>query len=406
MKTKNIVPIIVLAQFFCSSSWFAVNAIIEDLIKEIGVATSFIADATIAVQFGFIIGTLSFAIFSIADRFSPSKVFFVSSLFVCLFNMMLSVQNIGVTAILCTRFFCGFFLAGIYPVGMKIAADHREKNLGLSLGYLVGALVLGTSFPHLLKGLAWGFQWQYVIYCTSTITFIGGLAVFILVPDGPFKHAAHKIAFRKIFDGFKNADFKAAALGYFGHMWELYSFWAFVPLMLQTYAHLHGIQNFNISLLSFLIIASGSIACILSGMLSSYFGAKKMALWSLSFSGLCCLLSPVFFMIGSSYIFVAFLIFWGMVVIADSPVFSSLVAQYAPLGSKGTSLTFVNCIGFSITILSIQIIKYTIEAFNYFGYILLALGPILGLLWAYYSKKQQETKQNKISEVLLQEEKE
>ena len=141
-------------------------------------------------------------------------------------------------------------------------------------------------------------------------------------------------------------------------MWELYAFWAFVPVMLQTYVSLHSDSRINIPLYSFLIISSGSIACVLSGYLSQKFGVKQMALVALSLSGLCCLLSPLLFMTDSIELFVVFLMFWGMVVIADSPMFSTLVAQNTTGELKGTALTIVNCIGFGITIISIQVLSF------------------------------------------------
>lgn len=380
MKSSKILLVIVIAQFFCSSSWFAVNAVIGDVIKQTDASSSFLAFATTAIQFGFIVGTLSFALFSVADRFSPSKVFFVSSICVSLFNLVLLLPLISQAQILASRFVVGFFLAGIYPVGMKIAADYFEKGLGKSLGFLVGALVLGTAFPHLLKSFSLGIAWQSVIYGTSILTILGGFLLLFLVKDGPYKKSAQKLKFSALFDGFKSKDFRAAAFGYFGHMWELYTFWAFVPFMLQTQAELNQIQDLNIALLSFLVIASGSIACIMGGFLSTIFGEKKMASLFLLSSLLCCLLSPLFLFVGSTSLLMVFLIFWGMVVIADSPLFSTLVARFAPVASKGTALTLVNCIGFSITIFSIQFLHFFKDIINpQFSYTLLALGPIFGL---------------------------
>ena len=164
-------------------------------------------------------------------------------------------------------------------------------------------------------------------------------------------------------------------------MWELYTFWAFVPLMLIQYQQYHKMENLTISLLSFLIIASGSIACVLGGFLSQSFGVKRMATLALSLSGLCCIVSPIVFLFSTLPVFVSFLFFWGMVVVADSPLFSTLVAQNAPQETRGTSLTIVNCIGFTITIVSIQSLQlmFTIIQQPY-TYMLLAIGPVLGLV--------------------------
>jgi MFS family permease len=183
-----------------------------------------------------------------------------------------------------------------------------------------------------------------------------------------------------LFDGFKDKNFKSAAFGYFGHMWELYTFWAFVPIMIQTHISLNSLNGLNVSLLSFFIIASGSVACIVSGLFSQKFGVKKIAMFSLSLSLFCCLLSPILLFVSSTFWFMFYLVFWGMVVVADSPLFSTLVAKFAPTASKGTALTLVNCLGFSVTILSIKFLNISSGSLdNHFIYALLAIGPIFGL---------------------------
>jgi len=233
----------------------------------------------------------------------------------------------ALATMLSLRFLTGFFLAGIYPVGMKVAADYFEKGLGKSLGFLVGALVLGTAFPHLLKGITNAFTWQAVILTTSSLAILGGLMMLTLVPDGPYRKKSTGIKLSAFFGIFKNQNLRTAAFGYFGHMWELYAFWAFTPLMLKTYNDLHPETNFNIPILSFLIIGIGGLSCVLSGYLSETFGTKRIAFISLLLSCACCLLSPFLFAIESETLFIAFLLFWGMAVVADSPLFSALVAQ-------------------------------------------------------------------------------
>jgi len=279
------------------------------------------------------------------------------------------------------RFLTGFFLAGIYPVGMKIASDHYQSGLGKSLGFLVGALVVGTAFPHLLKNLIVGYPWKYVLYATSFLSVTGGLCVLLLVPNGPYRKPAQKIRLTAFLQGFRKQNFRAVAFGYFGHMWELYTFWAFVPFMLSAYNDHYPGSHLNVSLFSFLIIASGGLACVFSGILSEYVGAKKTATISLFLSCLCCITSPLFLFINSPLLFISFLFIWGLAVIADSPLFSSLIAQHAPEESRGSSLTFVNCIGFSITIISIQFINFLFDKINaHYIFMLLAIGPVLGLI--------------------------
>lgn len=380
LQSRRILPAIVVSQFCCTSLWFAGNAVMDDLVNDFHLTDSALGHLTSAVQFGFICGTLVFALLTIADRFSPSRVFLVSAIVAAIFNLGALLETNTLISLLSFRFFTGFFLAGIYPVGMKIAADYFERGLGKSLGYLVGALVVGTAFPHFLKGYAADLPWKNIFIMTSSLAILGGLLMVLLVPDGPYRKVNQKPDLTAFLKVFKNRDFRSAACGYFGHMWELYAFWAFVPVMLGTYQFIHPQTELNIPVTSFVIIGFGGLACVFGGFISETLGARKTAAVALALSGTCCLVSPIIF-IAPPTVFAAFLIFWGMVVIADSPLFSSLVAQYAPPESKGTALTIVNCVGFSITIVSIQFLTL-LQPFMppEYLYLVLAGGPILGLV--------------------------
>lgn len=379
--SKLILPVIVISQFCCTSLWFAGNGVINDLVLNFELNESALGHLTSAVQFGFIIGTLIFAILTIADRFPPSKVFLISALLGSLFNLGIIWEGNTLTSLLLLRFFTGFFLAGIYPVGMKIAVDYYKKGLGKSLGFLVGALVIGTAFPHLLKGITDIYPWKFVLIATSSLAVLGGLLIVIIVPDGPYRKPSKRTDLSAFFSVFKNREFRSVAFGYFGHMWELYAFWAFVPIILKKYSIEHPQVLFNIPIVSFLIIGIGGLACVLSGYIAQTAGTKRTAFIALFLSCGCCLISPLIFASASESLFLGFLVFWGMVVIADSPLLSTLVAQNAPAETKGTALTIVNCIGFSITIISIQFITGMIELTGSNSiYTILAIGPILGLI--------------------------
>ena len=386
-KSKHILPVIIISQFCCTSLWFASNGVMTDLVTSFNLSDIALGYLTSAVQFGFIMGTLIFALLTIADRFSPSKVFFFCAILGAFFNLRLIFENQTFLTLIGMRFLTGFFLAGIYPVGMKIATDYYNKGLGKSLGYLVGALVLGTALPHLLKDLMQGYSWKTIIISISVLATFGGLVMLLFVPNGPYRTAGKKLDITVCFSIFKNLNFRKAAFGYFGHMWELYTFWTFVPILLKIYEDLHPDVSFNISLLSFVIIGSGSLACVLGGYLSEKYGPKNIAYIALFFSCICCLISPLMFQLTNQNLFIAFLLFWGRVVVADSPLFSTLVAQNVDSKNKGTALTIVNCIGFAITIVSIQLISNFKDSTDSNAiFMLLAIGPILGLLT--FSKKR------------------
>lgn len=374
---NRILVIIILAQFFCTSVWFAGNAVMTELSIAKNLDAAFLVYLTSAIQFGFIIGTLVFALLAFADRFSPSLVFFISALFSAFFNGLISFEWVNGNPILLCRFLTGFFLAGIYPVGMKIAADYFEKGLGKSLGFLVGALVLGTSLPHFIKSLSIEQSWESILYASSALSIIGGL-IMLGVKDGPYRKQLGKIHFAAVGKVFQIKALRQSAFGYFGHMWELYTFWTFVPLLLTKKLNA---PIYNYSFLSFVIIGSGALACFISGLLSTKWSIRNIALVAVSFSAACCLLFPLVFWYASDELYIIYLIFWGIVVVADSPMFSSLVAAHAPADLRGSTLTIVNCIGFFITILSIQLIGQVQEYIPfYWVWTILAIGPIFAIL--------------------------
>jgi len=374
----HILPAIIIAQFLCTSLWFAGNAIITNLPLKANHNEAFLGYLLSSVQFGFITGTLIFALFMIADRYRPSKVFLLSALLAATCNLALLIPLNSIGYLLLARFGTGFFLAGIYPVGMKIAADYFDKGLGKALGYLVGALVLGTAFPHFIKGFNFG-DYTTVIKTTSILALLGGLIIYLLVPNGPFRQKNKKLQLKAGVQLFKISAFKKAAFGYFGHMWELYAFWAFIPFALKNYSRLYN-ELFSISLWSFVIIAMGCISCIIGGYFSQQVGNKKVALVSLSLSGIFCLVSPLLFNL-SLPLFLGLLCIWGMVVASDSPQFSTLIATATPSNLKGTAFTLINCIGFAISIISIQLLSYISEKINpTIIFMILALGPIIGVV--------------------------
>ena len=355
-----------------------------DLIISMNLLQTDLGVVTSSVQFGFIVGTLFYSFFTIADRFKPSNVFFVSAVLGAIFNVLIVLEGISFLGLLSFRFLTGFFLAGIYPVGMKIAADYYEKGLSRVLSFLVGALVVGTALPHLLTSLGTTLQWQFVLYGTSGLAIVGGVLILLFVGEGPYRKEGQKTKFSAITKVFRDKDFRASSFGYFGHMWELYAFWAFVPIIFSHY--LTPDSNLSVPFLAFIVIGSGSLACILGGLLSQRFGAKNIAGIALGLSGICCLMSPFMFQT-NIYVFIAFLIFWGWVVIADSPLFSALVARNAVAELKGTALTIVTSIGFAISIVSIQLIIVFIPMFSFeYLFLFLAIGPVFGLISLYSSK--------------------
>lgn len=330
---------------------------------------------------GFITGTLLFAFLSLADRYSPVRLFFFSSLAGSLFNVAVVWWAQDATALFLFRFLTGFFIAGIYPVGMKVAADWYEKGLSKALGFLLGALILGTAFPHLLKNQDFDLPWKTVLYTTSLFAITGGVLMLLFIGDGPYRKKSGGFKWNALPTIFSSIKWRSAAFAYFGHMWELYTFWGFLPVIIALYNKINH-TSLDIAMLSFLGIAMGSFSSITGGFLSIKFGSAKVGFVSLFVSGLCCLLSPFFFD-ASPLIFIIFILLWGLTVSPDSPQFSTLVAQYAPPELRGTALTIYNSIGFTISTISLFVFDLVYHSNSDIGgknsFTLLGLGALFGL---------------------------
>ncbi len=372
---RRILPTIVLSQLAGTALWFAVNAVMPDLQRDWDLPAEAVGTLTSAVQLGFIAGTLAFALAAIADRFSPRRVFLLCSLAGAACTAAAAVLARDLAALAALRFATGFFLAGIYPVGMKIAAGWYARGLGAALGFLIGALVLGTAAPHGLRALGSAWPWQSLMLAVAAIAAGGGLMLYLLVPDSPHLPRAARLRPQALAVIVTDRKVRASAFGYFGHMWELYAFWVLVPFVLAT--RLHASQ---VAAAAFVVIGAGAIGCAAGGLLVRRFGSARVAGAQLAASGACCVLAPLM-LDAPLALFHAWLFVWGVTVVGDSPQFSTLTALNAPRDAVGSVLTFVNSIGFAITIPSIQLFAWLAQRLP-LDLVLpwLALGPAFGLL--------------------------
>lgn len=370
----HVLPVIVAAQFAGTSLWFAVNAVMPDLQRAWSLPGSAVGALTSAVQLGFIVGTLVFALLGVADRWPARRVFLVCAAAGAAANVLGTVAPGGLDGLLVLRFLTGFFLAGIYPVGMKLAASWYPRGLGAAMGWLIGALVLGSASPHLLRawGVAW--PWQAVMAGVSLLALCGGLLLAATVPDGPHLPRSGALNWRALRVIWTDVRVRASVGGYFGHMWEIYTLWVLVPAIVGQ-----RLAGAPASMGSFVVMAMGVLGCVAGGLVSRRVGSARVGGLQLGASGLCCLIAP--WMLGAGdAVFVAWLLLWGVSAAGDSPQFSTLTARNAPREAVGSLLTLVNSIGFAISIVSIQLFVWLAQH-HPLEVLLpgLALGPAMGL---------------------------
>ncbi len=372
---RRILPAIALSQFAGTSLWFAINAVMADLQRESGLPDAAVGWLTAAVQLGFIAGTLAFALWTVADRFSPRLVFLFSSLAGAACAALCAWLPPSMGWLFVLRFLTGVCLAGIYPVGMKIAAGWYAQGLGLALGVLVGALVLGTALPFGLRALGASWPWQGVMWAVALVAALGGVVMATLVPDGP--HLAPPATFspRALLVIVQDPKVRASAFGYFGHMWELYAFFVLVPLIVAERRDSAAAAAWWV----FAAIAVGALSCVLGGVTARRFGSERIAALQLACSGTCALLAP-WFLDAPVWAWAPWILLWGATVSGDSPQFSALTARNAPRAQVGSVLTLVNCIGFSISVATITGFVFMATRWP-LAQVLpwLALGPALGL---------------------------
>jgi MFS family permease len=367
------------AELFGMSLWFSASAVVPALRMEWNLTASSVSWLTIAVQLGFVCGTLLSAFLNLADVINVRYLLALCAFAGAISNAALGAFAHDVQTAIALRFLTGMFLAGVYPPGMKILATWFQRGRGMALGVLVGALTLGKASPYLVNALG-STNWRQNIFFISLLALLGGLVVLLFVEDGPYALPAAKFDWKQAFAVFQNRGVRLASFGYFGHMWELYAMWAWLPVMIRASMEVSRASSVSAEVASFLVIGCGAVGCVAAGLIADRVGRTAVTSWAMAISGSCCLLIGFLFG-GNPFLLLLVAAIWGATVIADSAQFSACVTELGDPRYVGTALTMQTCIGFLLTSLSIELVPHFVTLVGWrYAFAILAPGPMLGVL--------------------------
>jgi len=381
MTKRVAMGLISVAEFLGMSVWFSASAAVPALAAAWNLGPSGQSWLTMSVQLGFVIGALGSAILNIADRLDSRLLFSASALLAAGTTALIPALRAGPGAAFALRLLAGVFLAGVYPVGIKIMATWTRRDRGWGIGLLVGALTVGSAAPHLIRALGGASDWRLVLYASAGLAAAGGLVAIFLVREGPERTSAPRFNWKYAAEIWKEKDIALANLGYFGHMWELYAMWTWAPVFVAASFKAAGVGERWAALAAFAVIAAGGAGSLAAGKLADRIGRTIVTSAAMAVSGACCIVSGLFFG-GNPWLLCVVCLVWGFAVVADSAQFSAGASELCPAERTGTALTLQTSLGFLLTLVTIRLIPTLEQLLTWrWAFAVLALGPGAGI-WA------------------------
>jgi MFS family permease len=376
------IAIIALCQVAAMALWFSASAVIPALVAEFHLSGFAQAALTSGVQAGFVIGCLASAILGLPDRVDPRYLFATSACTGAVANALLLAVDPASLAAPALRVVTGICMAGIYPIGMKLASTWARGDMGLMVGILVGALTLGSASPYLFNAFG-AFDWRPPLLIASGCA-LAAAALIGLAGIGPNRAPTPRFDPHAALSAWRDVPLRLANLGYLGHMWELYAMWAWIGVFFNaSFALTLPADTAPVAarLAAFITIASGAIGSVGAGVLADRLGRTTLTIAAMAVSGSCA--ATIGFLFGGPpAALVALGIIWGISIVADSAQFSASIAELADRERVGTMLTVQTALGFTLTLVTIHLMPSLVDAMGWrYAFIPLAIGPAFGI-WA------------------------
>ena len=373
--------LLAVAELLGMSVWFSASAVVPALTREWALDDSGRAWLTMSVQIGFVAGALGSALLNLADRIPATRLFTACALLAAAATAAIPLFAPGLAVALPLRFLTGLFLAGVYPVGMKIAATWTREDRGLAIGLLVGALTVGSASPHLVNALGGVTAWRPVLWIAAGMAVAGALIAAFLLAEGPYRTASPRFDWRYAGRIAGDRPLLLANLGYLGHMWELYAMWTWLPAFLVASFARRGVDASWASIAAFAAIAAGGLGSFAAGRVADRLGRTRLCMGAMAISGACAL-GAGFLFGGPPWAVTMLCVVWGVSVIADSAQFSASISELCEPQYTGTALTLQTSVGFLLTLVTIRLIPPLERLVGWeWAFASLAIGPALGI-WA------------------------